>query len=96
MSSGRPDLSHVDTAHPDYLQESLSPLSSESHGGDDVGVWARGPGAEAVRGSIEQNVIFHLLLQAQPEMLRHLCALDECEHGVPVRLPEGAALRARP
>ncbi len=93
MSTGRPDLSTVDTEAPDYLQESMSPLSSESHGGDDVGIWARGPGAAAVRGSIEQNVIFHLLLQAQPDMVQYLCLKGDCEHGVPVRSPSESSLR---
>ena len=90
--TGRPDLSQVDTEAPDYMQESMSPLSSESHGGDDVGIWATGPGAGAVRGSLEQNVIFHLLLQAQPTMLKYLCARGGCENGVPVTSPGAASL----
>ncbi len=94
MSTGRPDLTDVNTEDPDYMQESMAPLSSESHGGDDVGIWARGPGANAVRGSIEQNVIFHLLLQAQPDMVRYLCAHGDCEDGVPVRSPSEASLRS--
>lgn len=64
----RPDLENVDTTHPDFLQPSLWALKSETHGGEDVGVYALGPGAEAVRGVMEQNVIFHLLLQAQPAL----------------------------
>jgi alkaline phosphatase len=96
MSPGRPDLSQVDTEDPDYLQEASWPQSSESHGGDDVGIWATGPGASAVRGSLEQNVIFHLLLQAQPDMVALLCALGDCEHGVPVTSPTAAALHVRP
>jgi alkaline phosphatase len=94
-SASRPDLSAVDTADPDYLQESTVPLGSESHGGDDVGVWASGPGAAAVHGSIEQNEIFHLLLQAQPRMRDFLCRLGDCEAGVPVREPSLDSLRAR-
>ena len=86
-SSGRPDLTQVDTTDPDYLQESTLPLGSETHGGDDVGIWARGPGSEAVRGSLEQNVIFHLMVQAQPRLIRLLCNLGDCEQGVPVRRP---------
>ncbi|SDE13058.1 alkaline phosphatase [Aquimonas voraii] len=64
----RPDLENVDTSDPDFLQPSLWALKSETHGGEDVGVYAIGPGAEAVRGVMEQNVIFHLLLQAQPAL----------------------------
>ena len=64
----RPDLENVDTTDPDFLQPSLWALKSETHGGEDVGVYAIGPGAAAVRGVMEQNVIFHLLLQAQPAL----------------------------
>ena len=71
------------------------PGSSETHGGDDVGVWASGPGASAVHGSIEQNQIFHLLLQAQPRLRDLLCELGGCENGVPVRAPSLDALRAK-
>ncbi len=88
-SNGRPDLSGVETGHPDYLQESTVPMSNESHGGEDVGVWARGPGSDAVRGTIEQNVIYHLLVQATPTLRERLCAAGTCNaDGVPVELPE--------
>jgi alkaline phosphatase len=71
-SRGRPDLRDVDTTAPDYLQEAMLPLDSETHGGEDVGVYARGPGAEAVRGVMEQNVIFHLLGLSQPLLREHM------------------------
>jgi len=86
---GRPDLSQVDTEAPDYLQESLVPLKSESHGGEDVGIWARGPGSEAVRGTVEQNTIYHFIVQATPKLRERLCAANTCDaHGVPVELPK--------
>ena len=90
----RPNLREVDTESADYLQESMIPLGSETHGGDDVGVWARGPGASAVRGSLEQNVIFHLLVQSQVDVVRLLCSMGTCEQGVPVRRPQYDQLRA--
>ena len=91
---GRPDLADVDTEHPDYLQESTVPLSNETHGGEDVGIWARGPGAEAVRGSLEQNTIFHILLQATPKLRERLCAAGLCNaDGLPVELPKPADFR---
>jgi len=84
----RPDLDGVDTEHPDYLQEALVPMMSETHGGDDVGVWARGPGSEAMRGSIEQHVIYHVLVQATPKLRQQLCVQGGCNaDGVPVMLP---------
>lgn len=84
----RPDLTDVDTTDPDYLQEALVPMASESHGGEDVGIWAIGPGSAAVRGSVEQNTIFHFLLQAQPHLRAFVCQRGACNaDGVPVFLP---------
>jgi alkaline phosphatase len=86
---GRPDLTSVDTETLDYLQEAHVPMSAETHGGDDVGIWARGPGAQAVRGTLEQNVIYHLLVQATPALRARLCAAGTCNaDGVPVELPK--------
>lgn len=92
----RPHLADVDTAHPDYLQESIVPLASETHGGDDVGVWASGPGSEAVRGTLEQHVLFHVVVQATPALRTRLCEAGTCTaDGVPVELPQLPAFRAR-
>lgn len=86
---GRPDLTDVDTEAPDFMQEAQVPLSYESHGGDDVGIWARGPGSDAVRGSVEQNAIYHFMLQAMPALRTTLCAAGACDaNGVPVALPK--------
>lgn len=95
-ANGRPQLRDVDTQAPDYLQESTLPLGSETHGGDDVGIWARGPGSGAVRGSLEQNVIFHILVQAQPDLVQLLCAMGDCEQGVPVGRPTLESLKSAP
>jgi len=88
-AGSRPNLTDVDTENPDYLQESILPLSNETHGGEDVGIWARGPGSDAVRGSVEQNAIFHLMVQATPKLRERLCAAKLCNaDGVPVELPD--------
>ncbi len=93
-TKGRPDLTEVDTEHPDYLQESMFPLRSETHGGDDVGLWASGPGSFAVRGSVEQNTIFHFLLQANPRLRKTLCDAGYCNaQGVPQDLPDPRRFR---
>lgn len=95
-ADGRPDLTAVDTMAPDYLQEALVPTTSESHGGDDVGIWARGPGSDAVRGSVEQNAIFHFLLQSTPYLREAVCAAGACNaDGVPVELPSRDAFKTR-
>jgi len=50
-----------DTTDPDYLQQAGLDLDWETHGGDDVPVYARGPGAQLIRGVMEQNYIFHVM-----------------------------------
>lgn len=88
-AAGRPDLTHVDTAHPDYMQEALVPMSSETHGGEDVGIWARGPGSKALYGTMEQNSIHHVIVQATPALRQAMCDAGNCDgNGVPVTLPQ--------
>jgi alkaline phosphatase len=87
--SRRPDLNKVDTEAPDYMQESAIPFMSESHGGEDVAIFARGPGAQAFHGELEQNVIFHIIAQSAPLLRRQLCATGSCNADqVPVNLPQ--------
>ncbi len=64
IAAGRPDLSRVDTAAPHYLQESAVPLESETHGGEDVPLYAGGPGAQLFHGVQEQSYIYHALVAA--------------------------------
>lgn len=45
-------------------QQSAIPLRSETHAGEDVALYAQGPGAEKVRGVIEQNVIYDIIRSA--------------------------------
>lgn len=60
----RPDPSATDTAALDYRQQSLVPLGSETHGGEDVVVRASGPMAHLFGGTIEQHTIFHVMNEA--------------------------------
>lgn len=63
-SALRPDLTEVDTTAPNYLQEAIVPLGSETHAGEDVGIYAEGPGSYLVHGTLEQNVIYHVMSSA--------------------------------
>ncbi|MFY7746214.1 MAG: alkaline phosphatase [Erythrobacter sp.] len=45
-------------------QQSLVPTGIETHGGEDVALFATGPGAERARGMIEQNVIYTIIRKA--------------------------------
>lgn len=95
-ASRRPDLTKVDTEAPDYMQESTVPFMSESHGGEDVAIFARGPGAQAFHGELEQNVIFHIIAQSAPALRRQLCAIGSCNADqVPVTLPDRAKVLAK-
>ncbi len=60
----RPDLSHVDTTAPDYRQAAAIPKASETHSGEDVAIFATGAGSQTVHGTIEQNVIYHIMRHA--------------------------------
>lgn len=45
----------------EYKYPGTFPLSAETHGGDDVAVFATGPWAHLFTGVMEQNVIPHLI-----------------------------------
>jgi alkaline phosphatase len=60
----RADLTNVDTGAKDFLQQSLTPLGSETHGGEDVAIFAGGPGANLFSGAVEQNEIFHVMARS--------------------------------
>ena len=64
----RPDFDEADPTDPDYLQESAVGLWSATHSGVDVPVYAQGPGAEVVYGVLEQNALFHVIVQALPRL----------------------------
>lgn len=61
VDTGRKDLTDVDTTAAGYHQEALIPLSSETHSGEDVGIYAKGPGAFLVNSTNEQSIIFHVM-----------------------------------
>ena len=69
MPRGRSDLTNVDTTSPSYLQEAAIPMGSETHGGEDVAIYARGPGSERVGGVVEQSVIYYVLEAALEDRL---------------------------
>lgn len=62
--SGRQNIIGVDTTAPGYHQEVLVPIVDETHSGEDVPVYATGPGAATASGSYEQNRLYHVMLRA--------------------------------
>ncbi len=65
----RPDLTDVDTQAKDYFQQALVPLSSETHDGTDIAAYATGPRAHLVRGTVEQNYLFHVMNYALGDLV---------------------------
>jgi alkaline phosphatase len=69
LAGPRAMLSEEMALAPDFRQQALVPLGSETHGGEDVAVFAAGPWAHLVSGVMEQNVIYHIM--------RHALGLEE-------------------
>ncbi|MGH0030492.1 MAG: alkaline phosphatase [Myxococcota bacterium] len=63
-TAARPDLTQVDTAGPTYLQESTVPSTAETHGGEDVAIYAGGAGAALFHGVQEQSYVYHGIVGA--------------------------------
>jgi len=61
VHKGRADLTEVDTQASGFHQEALVPMGWETHSGEDVAIYATGPGAHLVSGTHEQSVIFHIM-----------------------------------
>lgn len=60
----RPNVTEEEATDIDYPQQALVPKSSETHSGEDVAVYAKGPWAHLFNGTIEQNLIFHVMHHA--------------------------------
>ena len=60
----RPRLNDTAVLEPDYKQEANIPLSAETHGGEDVAIFATGVNAHLIRGSMEENWIFYVMADA--------------------------------
>ncbi|HUF04053.1 MAG TPA: alkaline phosphatase [Aridibacter sp.] len=63
-SGARPLLDQSKVTDPDYVQEAIVPLNSETHAGEDVPIYADGVNAWMIRGVMEQNWIFYVMREA--------------------------------
>ncbi|XP_017862511.1 PREDICTED: membrane-bound alkaline phosphatase [Drosophila arizonae] len=61
---GRMDLSNADTEDADFQFQATVPLKSETHGGEDVAVFASGPHEHFFSGNYEQTTIPALMAYA--------------------------------
>lgn len=59
-----PALTDNHVQSPDYNQQTAIGMSSETHSGEDVPLYAHGPGAHRVRGVMEQDEIHSVMMDA--------------------------------
>ncbi|XP_047496148.1 alkaline phosphatase, tissue-nonspecific isozyme-like isoform X2 [Penaeus chinensis] len=62
--TGRQDLTGFNTQDINFVQQAAVPRKYETHGGEDVPVYAYGPGAHLFSGTIEQTYIAHAIAHA--------------------------------
>uniref|UniRef100_A0A8C4QAQ3 Alkaline phosphatase n=1 Tax=Eptatretus burgeri TaxID=7764 RepID=A0A8C4QAQ3_EPTBU len=62
--ANRTNLTTEEVENKDYKQRASVPLKSETHGGEDVAIYAQGPMAHFFQGVKEQNYIAHLMSYA--------------------------------
>ncbi|MCY7346529.1 MAG: alkaline phosphatase [Pyrinomonadaceae bacterium] len=60
----RPNLTQETVTNPDYKQEASVPLNDETHGGEDVAIFATGAGSYLIQGVMEENWIFYAMRDA--------------------------------
>ena len=63
-SAANKTLTQKQVTAPDYRQETAVETQSETHAGEDVALFAQGPGAEKVRGVMDQTEIFGVITDA--------------------------------
>ncbi|NNE57856.1 MAG: alkaline phosphatase [Hellea sp.] len=59
-----PALTDNEVQAREYRQQVAVPMYSETHAGEDVPLYATGPGADAVRGVMEQNEVHSVMVKA--------------------------------
>lgn len=60
----RADVDQATATDSEYLQQAIVPKSSETHSGEDVAIYAKGPFAHLLTGTVEQNFVFHVMHHA--------------------------------
>ncbi|MFV0358577.1 alkaline phosphatase [Tropicimonas sp.] len=60
----RPILTQEEATDPDFVQQAMLPLPSETHSPADVAIYARGPWAHLFDGTVEQSYIYHVMRHA--------------------------------
>lgn len=85
-NGARPDVNASVTMNDnDYRQQAPVPLDSETHGIEDVAIYAKGPMSHLFHGVQEQNYIAHVMAYASCVEPYEDCKLPEPNHATPVR-----------
>lgn len=71
--SGQPGAGPNDS---EYLQEAAVPIASETHAGEDVALFAAGPGSHLVRGTVKNSWVHEVMARALG-----LCSRDDDRRG---------------
>nr|XP_061790996.1 alkaline phosphatase-like [Nerophis lumbriciformis] len=64
VNGTRPDVNETISMGDEYLQQATVPLDSETHGIEDVAIFAKGPMSHLFHGVQEQNYIAHVMAYA--------------------------------
>ncbi|XP_070764463.1 intestinal-type alkaline phosphatase [Enoplosus armatus] len=64
VNGTRPDMNETVSSNNDYRQQAPVPLDSETHGIEDVAIFAKGPMSHLFHGVQEQNYIAHVMAYA--------------------------------
>ncbi|CAN9500964.1 unnamed protein product [Ophioblennius macclurei] len=88
----RPDMNDSVTLDKEYLQQAAVPLVSETHGIDDVAIYAKGPMSHLFHGVQEQNYIAHVMAYAACVEPYDTCNLEPHSHAAAVARPSVLAL----
>ncbi|XP_057181990.1 intestinal-type alkaline phosphatase [Triplophysa rosa] len=64
VNGTRPDMNDTISGNDNYLQQAAVPLDSETHGSEDVAIFAKGPMAHLFHGVQEQSYIAHAMAYA--------------------------------
>ncbi|XP_036970959.1 alkaline phosphatase-like [Acanthopagrus latus] len=76
----RPDVNETISMDNDYRQQAPVPLDSETHGIDDVAIFAKGPMSHLFDGVQEQNYIAHVMAYAACLEPYEDCRLTQSNH----------------
>ncbi|XP_049910854.1 intestinal-type alkaline phosphatase [Epinephelus moara] len=80
QSGVRPDMNESVSSGDDYRQQAPVPLDSETHGIEDVAIFAKGPMSHLFHGVQEQNYIAHVLAYAACLEPYRDCKVDPLNH----------------